>query len=115
MLDDIDVDLLSAWLSDTKVVAGTDTGLICLVHGSEQQRGNKNSVFGQVDEDGNNAPIVNMLTRNDIVVAISAVNCVALFEVRRVAAVTGGSVQYQLMGLARIKISNLCNILGIQW
>lgn len=105
------------WLTDSKIVAGTDTGSLILVRGGESQSSKRVFPFGSpMQLEFIESAVVCLIARNDMVVATSTSNYLSIFEVRRAPPVSGsGGLAFCLVKLARIMFPTLNIITGIQW
>jgi WD40 repeat protein len=103
--------------TDNKIVAGTSTGYLLLVSGGEIVHNKKTYPFGAPDRTGRvECAIVDMLIRNDVIVCISALHVVAIFELRKgpIAAAGNLDIDYSFVKLARFRLP-ITNISGFQW
>jgi WD40 repeat protein len=105
------------WYQDTKVVAGTETGYLALVQGSEQQLSHSAIyAFGGPHQPGHEScGVASILVRQDILVISSSIDCIAIFDIRAQPVTQGSSDSSLLHCLARIKFSNFNDITGLQW
>ncbi len=103
------------WLSENHIVVGSNSGFIALIQGSDLQH-KIQYPFGSPDQANKcDVPVCYLSSREDIVVVGSSQNHFALYEVKKVGASGSHGVTAMLVFLVRIKISEINNMLGIQW
>lgn len=104
------------WVTEHQVVAGTDAGYLALVHGTDLQAGSKFAFGGPNQPDREEGGVCHLISRNDIIIAVSQSNCLGIFEVRPAGTVTGGQgIIYTLVALARLRLASLTEIAAVQW
>jgi len=105
------------------VVSGSDKGFLCVIEGCEQKHPN-NYAFGsptsrvQTESEAvvtptDFKPVVQLLLRGDILLALSSENEIAVFELRRVMKSNVNSSAVFLLN--KYRLSNMHAILGMQW
>jgi len=106
------------------VVSGSDRGFLCVIEGCEQKHPN-NYVFGspttriqtepevKVATSTDFKPVVQLLLRGDILLALSSSNELAVFELRRVMKSNVNSSAVFLLN--KYRLANMHTILGMQW
>lgn len=107
------------------VVSGSDRGFLCVIEGCEQKHPN-NYVFGSpttriqteppevtVATSTDFKPVVQLLLRGDILLALSSSNELAVFELRRVMKSNVNSSAVFLLN--KYRLANMHTILGMQW
>lgn len=103
-----------AWASDNQIVAGAENGALVLVAGVEvvlpicYAFGAPHQI-GRID-----APIVSILIREDIIIAVSNTNLYSIFELKRLVG-AGKETTVSLLLLDRFKISDISCITSMQW
>jgi WD40 repeat protein len=103
--------------ADNKIVAGTQSGCLLFVSGGEIVSSKKTHPFGAPERAGRvDCGIVDLLIRNDVIVCISALNVVSLFELRKGPVNAAGNldIDFSFVKLARFRFP-IANITGLQW
>lgn len=108
------------------VVSGSDRGFLCVIEGCEQKHPN-NYAFGSpttriqteppevvgAATSTDFKPVVQLLLRGDILLALSSSNELAVFELRRVMKSNVNSSAVFLLN--KYRLANMHTILGMQW
>ena len=104
------------WLPENRLVAGTDKGLLVLVQGCEVQ--STHQAFGtsqghNYEEDGK---VQYLRAHQNFVVAASAINCISVFELKRVVASTsvGNNNHATLVMRGKFHLQGSTELRGLQ-
>lgn len=106
-----------AWIttSEATVVGATNEGFLALVQGSEQTAPIQYAFGAPFQMNSVATPVMDLVVNGDVVFAVSQLNLVAVYEVRRNLAAKGSNkLSASLHLLARYKLINVDRLYGLQ-
>jgi len=110
-----------AWFDDSRLLVGGSLGYILLLQGCDQIQP-PTWAFGvppgqdrAMQEGYLDSPVMSLVLRGDYVLAVSDVNCMTIFEIKRFGASGSNAPTAMLAPLKHIRFSHISRITGLVW
>ena len=99
-----------SWIGPNRVVAGTSSGFLALAQGTELQHKIQYAFASK-----KSLAITQLLVRDDVIIASSSDNLLAVYEMKRVTSAGSHDIGVRLELLVRIRVQDMRDIVGVQW